>query len=504
MTLTGPQRHGREGHPAVLVVVCSALFFGVVNGSAVAVVLPEIGADLQIADADLSWILSGFLLTYGVAIPFYGRLAGRFGARRLFLIGVGVFALGSALSAVATGLSTLLVARTVQAAGGAAVPGLGMTLASRAFPEERRGMVLGVVSATMGLGAAAGPLAAGLVSELADWRYLFAVSALAALNVPLGLRYLERNETVTDEPLDLAGGALFGLGVAATLFFVTLGSQSGWTGGAALAGAVVAVAALATFAAHQRRAPTPFIPPSLLANRSYLLLTMLGFAITFANLAAQIGLPFLFNAVHAMSTLDIGIALIPAAVATAVVGIAAGRIVDNIGAALPIRVGAVLMIIGAIGLSSWAGTSSWTVAIIAVIFAAGFALVNTPLAAVVSLLVDAKDLASALSLNTMMFFIGGSFGATLFSSIVISTGPDADALNPLHSGEGAPFSNAFLALLLPIAVGLALSAVLPRRNPSAPAVEADADDSWTHDCQVPWCPEVERELATATKGPTND
>lgn len=109
------------GHPAVLAVVCSALFFGVVNGSAVAVVLPEIGADLNIAAGDLSWVLSGFLLAYGVAIPFYGRLASRFGARRLFLIGIAIFALGSTLSAIANGLETLL-ARTIQAIGGAAVP----------------------------------------------------------------------------------------------------------------------------------------------------------------------------------------------------------------------------------------------------------------------------------------------------------------------------------------------------------------------------------------------
>ena len=179
-------------HPGVLLVVCSALFFGVVNGSAVAVVLLEIGADLNIPDGRLSWVPGGFLLTYGVAIPFYGRLASRFGARRLFLIGIATFAVGSGLSALAGGFTALLAARAVQALGGAAVPGLGMTLASRAFPEEQRGLVLGIVSATMGVAAAAGPLGAGVVAEIGNWRYLFAASSLAVLNVPLGLRFLDR------------------------------------------------------------------------------------------------------------------------------------------------------------------------------------------------------------------------------------------------------------------------------------------------------------------------
>ena len=472
-----------------------------VNGSAVAVLLPEIGADLNISAGNLSWVLSGFLLAYGVAIPFYGRLASRFGERRLFLIGVAVFAIGSVLSAVATGIGTLLAARTVQAIGGAAVPGLGMTLASRAFPEERRGFVLGVVSATMGVGAAAGPLGAGLISEVANWRYLFAASALAAISVPLGIRYLDRNEERSDEPLDLAGGMLFGLGIAAVLFFVTQGSQDGWTKTVTLASGAIAIGALMTFAVHQRHGTTPFIPKALLSNRNFLLLILLGFVIAFANLAAQVGFPFLFSALHDMSSLDIGLALLPAALATAVVGVLAGRLVDKIGAVTPVRVGAAVMIGATLLLSAWVGTSAWTVAALAVPFSAGFAAVNTPLAAVVSLIVDRKDLASALSLNTMMFFIGGSFGATFFSSIVINTAIDADALNPLHDNPGAGFSNAFAALAIPVAIGLVLSTFLPRKHvDEKPEPVAAGSEAWTHNCQLPWTPELE--LVSARSGGT--
>lgn len=247
--------------------------------------------------------------------------------------------------------------------------------------------------------------------------------------------------------------------------------------------------ALVALGARQRRQTTPFIPRSLLTSRSYVLLTLLGFFITFVNLAAQIGYPFLFSALHNMTTLGIGIALVPAAFTTAVVGVLAGRLVDKVGAAMPVRIGTMLMIVAIGGLSSWVGASRWTVAIIAMALAAGFALVNTPLAASVSLLVDPKDLSSALSLNTMMFFIGGSFGATLFSSVVVNTGSAADAFNPVHNGSGAPFSNAFTALLVPTAIGLALSASLPRRQPTGD--KADSRGTWTHDCQVPWCPEFE-------------
>ncbi len=503
MTTVTSQQTGR---PAVLAVVCLALFFGVLNGSAVAVVLPEIGADLAIDDADLSWVLSGFLLTYGVAIPFYGRLANRFGARNLFLIGVGVFAVGSLLSAVATGLPTLLGARTIQAAGGAAVPGLGMTLASRAFPEQRRGFVLGIVSATMGVGAAAGPLAAGVISEIADWRYLFAVSALSIISVPIGMRHLDRDEIRSDEPLDLVGGGLFGLGVASVLFFVTRGSQTDWTDPYALVAFALAAGSLLGFSAHQRHGVAQFIPKTLVTNRSYLTLTLLGFVITFANLAAEIGYPFAFSDLHDMSTLSIGVALIPSALTTAIVGVIAGRIADKTGTALPIRIGSSVMIVSTLAISWTVGSSAWSVAAVAIGFAAGFALVNRPLAAVVSLLVAPKDLASALSLNTMMFFIGGSFGATLFSSIVLNTGADTESWNPLHDTAGPGFSNAFAVLAIPAAIGLLLSAFLPRRPATDEATQPaeSVDPAWTHNCEMPWCPEIERDPPLTPTGATHD
>ena len=475
----------------MLLVVCSALFFGVVNGSAVAVVLPEIGADLAIPERHLSWVLGGFLLTYGVAIPFYGRLASRFGARRLFLIGVATFSVGSGLSALAAGLEALLAARTLQALGGAAVPGLGMTLASRAFPAERRGLVLGVVSATMGVAAAVGPLGAGLISEIANWRYLFAASALAAVNVPLGLRFLDRRESLSDEPLGLAGGALFGMGIAAALLFAARGSQVGRIDGFALAAGITSILAFASFGAHQRLATTPFVPNSLIANGGYQRLVMLGFAVAAANLGAQIGLPFLFESLHGMSTLDIGVALVPAALVSAVVGVLAGGVADRIGAAVPIRAGAALMIAGAFAVSARAGTSPTTVAWLAVVPGAGFALVNSPLVTIISRLVKPDDLASALSLNTMMFFVGGSFGTTLFTSIIVNTGPDARALNPFHSYPGANFSNAFIALAVPAAIGLALSAVLPRGSLEGHGSGSDEAERFACDCQVPWTPELE-------------
>ena len=161
----GEKHAAGQATKGVLLTVCVALFFGVLNASAIGVVLPDIAADMSVDTGQLGWLMTGFLLVYGIAIPLYGRLADRCGARPLFLLGVAVFSAGSLLSALAPTFPLLLAARIVQAIGGAAVPGLGMTLASRAYGPESRGAPLGVIAATIGLAGAIGPLLGGALSQ---------------------------------------------------------------------------------------------------------------------------------------------------------------------------------------------------------------------------------------------------------------------------------------------------------------------------------------------------
>mgnify|MGYP002152297988 FL=1 len=214
---------------AVLAVVCIAMFFQVLNASAVGVILPEIASGISAETAQAGWLMTGFLLFTGIAIPFYGRLADRYGAATLFIFGIALFSVGLLLAGIATNYQFLLVARIVQAIGGAAIPGLGMTLVSRAYQPESRGMALGIIAATIGVGSAAGPLLGGLLSELMGWRSVFIATAFAALTIPIALKALPRSEKKVEGNLDLIGGIGLGLMVAGILLVPSEGSRSGWT-----------------------------------------------------------------------------------------------------------------------------------------------------------------------------------------------------------------------------------------------------------------------------------
>ena len=488
----------------VLLTVNAALFFGVLNASAVGVILPEIAADLSVDTGLLGWLMTGFLLVYGIAIPLYGRLADRYGTRRLFLIGVAVFSAGSLLSALAPTFSLLLAARIVQAIGGAAVPGLGMTLASRAYGPESRGAVLGVIAATIGLAGAIGPLLGGALSQAFGWQSIFVLNAAASIVIPVGMTILPKDEGRTGGSLDLVGGAALGLLVGGVVLIPAEGARSGWSSPLVLTGAAMTLIGLIGFTARQRIARSPFIPRELLRSSRYVGLVWMSFSVMAANVAVLIGLPILLVSSHGLSSLDVGLIMLPGAMSTSVFSVLAGRLTDRNGARLPTWMGAPLMLVAVFGLSTYAGSSVWLVAAFAGMLGAGFGLVNTPLAATVSRIVRNQVLASALSINSMLFFLGGSLGATMVMAVVASRGEAEGSLNPLHTGAGAGFSDAFLLLAIPVLLVTALSPALPRADvPSTAGTgvslrpESQAANSWVATCSVPWMSECANRLPTA-------
>ena len=488
-------------------VVCIALFFAVLEASAVSVILPEIAIGISADTAQIGWLMTGFLLVTGIAIPFYGRLADRYGAGHLFILGVALFSAGSLLAGMAANYQFLLVARIIQAMGGAAIPGLGMVLVSRAYGSESRGTVLGIIAATIGVSAAAGPLLGGLLSELLGWRSVFFVSTVAALTIPFIIKAMPKIENRFAGNLDLVGGIGLGLMVAGILLVPSEGSRAGWTSSFVIVGGASAVVGLGIVAARQTFANSPFIHRELLRNLKYLALAGMSFTIMAANLAPLIGLPVLLAISHGLSSLEIGLVMVPGAILSAAGGLLSGRLTDRSGPRMPVRIGSLVMLLGLFGLSAYTGSSPWTIAVFAGLMGAGFGFVNTPLAATISRLVTGEMLATALSMNSMLFFLGGSIGTALLLAMATSSGLADGSLNPLHSGQANGFSDGFLFLMIPVLVAVALSLALPAMTrpepaddevatPDEAAVELQPVHRWIPNCSVPWHPECE-EWATA-------
>jgi DHA2 family metal-tetracycline-proton antiporter-like MFS transporter len=484
----------------ILPIICVALFLSVLNASALGVMLPDIAAGLSVDSGQLGWIMTGFLLVFGIAIPFYGRLADRHGAKPLFLLGLNLFAMGSLVCALAPSFEILLLGRVIQASGGAAVRGLGMTLASRAYGPESSGKVLGILAATIGGASAIGPLLGGILSGSLGWQSVFYINTGAVLLAPVAWRILPSDEPRTARSLDVWGGIALGLVVVGALLAPSAWARSGWNSWPVLIGGSAFVFGLVVLVYRQTHSNFPFIPTAFLQNRRYVALVGISFTVMAANLATLIGLPIMVAAVHDLTAIQVGLVMLPGAVSSAAFGVLAGQITDRKGGRQPMLVGAPVMLVAVLGLSTYAGASVWGVAVCAGLLGVGFGLTNTPLAAMISNTMRGPLLASALSINSMLFFLAGSFGATALIAVAgTRSTPLNNPFNPWYSGVAPGFSDGFLILALPVLAALVLALVVPllsgpavvgsSAEVDAPATVGDATPGWTPDCSVPWAPQ---------------
>jgi len=461
-----------------LALVSVAIVCSVLSGTMTNIALPLIGRDLQVEPARLGWIVTGFLLVLGVSTPFYGRLADRFGARRLFVLGLGLFAFGSLLCALAPSFGWLMAGRVVQASGSGAIPGLGAALVSRAYPPERRGSAMGFIGAAVGSGAAIGPTLGGFISGTLGWQALFGVTVLVGLLAPFAWRMIPARSQRVREPLDLLGGVLLALTVAGALLAATEASRGSLGGSIVIAALGMAVAGGVSLVARQRLAPMPFIPRALLADRRLVALGMLSLTTMAANLPVFIATPLMLTAFNGLSPVRIGLALLPEALVFTLLGPIAGRVVDRVGPRRPIRSGLAVMFVALAALATFgAGAPAWIVSLLIAVVSGGFAFVNSPLTTTISLLAPPARLASALSMNSMLFFLGGAFGTALISAVLTARAGAQNAINPLYAGPAIAFSDAFLALLALLIVAFALTRALPaHRDRAAPMQDNEASE----------------------------
>src|ERR687896_938271 len=211
-----------------LAIVSIALFMTALDNLVVGVALPSIRLDLGGSIESLEWTVNAYTLSFAVLLLTGAALGDRFGRKRMFGLGIGLFTLASAAAALAPTTEALIAARAVQGAGAAAVLPLTLTLLSEAFPAGRRGLVLGLWSGLSGLAVAGGPLVGGAVVDGISWHWIFWINVpIGIALVPLALRFLTESHGPAKE-LDLPGLALGGLGLLGVVYGIVRGNEQGW------------------------------------------------------------------------------------------------------------------------------------------------------------------------------------------------------------------------------------------------------------------------------------
>jgi DHA2 family metal-tetracycline-proton antiporter-like MFS transporter len=444
----------------LLAVLTSAVFVSVLNSSMVNVAIPLIREDFGASEAQVGWVITGFLLLYAIGIPLYGRAADIFSLRRAFALGLVVFAVGSLICIVAPSLPLLVFGRIVQATGGAAIPALASASVVKVLPPGDRGTALGLIVSSVGVGAAVGPVVGGTLVQLAGWHSLFyGVLFLLLVLLPGALYALPDIEPTGERGFDVPGGVLLGLAAGLFLFGITqgqvagFGSPSSWSSfaGAALAGA--------GFAWRITSAENPFVSPGLFKNRGYVAAVIVGYFSMLVNVSCLVSIPLLVSQVNGLPPGATGLVLAPGAIALAILSPLAGRLSDRIGFKTPVYAGLSVMLLSVLFLSTFAaGASPVVVALGMLGVGVGFAFTNSPNVNAAAAALPPEETGVGLGIFNGLFFLGGGTGPAVVGAFLSARREaDADALDPFYTLHAAPFSDAFLLLVVALLIALAAS-----------------------------------------------
>jgi EmrB/QacA subfamily drug resistance transporter len=439
----------------VLVLTSVGLFMASLDLFIVNIAFPDLsrafgGASLT----DLSWVLNGYAIVFAALLVPAGRIADRVGRKRVFLTGLVVFSLASALCAAAPSVPALVAARVLQAAGGAMMVPTTLGLILPAFPPEQRAAAIGIWSAVGAVAAALGPPLGGLLVQL-SWHWIFLV------NVPIGLvaavagwRILDEVREPEDGRPDLLGAVMLAAGIALLTLGIVKGADWGWANGRTVGSFVAAAALIAAFLYRSARHHAPVIELPLLRVRSFALAN-LATLVFFAGFGAMLlsGV-LLLTEVWGYSALHAGVALSPGPLMAALFAVPSGRLGGRVGPRPVAAAGGLVFAAGfAFTLATVDATSSYATSFLPGFMiggiGVGLTLGTLPSAATAAL--PPSRFATGSAVFGMARQLGSAIGVAILVALIDSSA--GDLLTGLRRGWWLALGTGIGTALLALAIG---------------------------------------------------
>jgi EmrB/QacA subfamily drug resistance transporter len=354
------ERAERGNKWVVLALSGTATFMTTLDASIVNIGLPSIARACGVPlSGNIEWVVIGYLVVIAAVLLTFGRLGDMLGRKPLFLAGLAVFTLGSALCGAAPSLGMLIAARCFQGLGAAGILCVNVAMISSSFPVAERGRALGFNMILLALGVSAGPTIGGILTQALSWRWIFYV------NLPIGaLALLAASHLLTErfhlerQPFDLPGAALLAIGLAALTLGLSFGQEWGWGSLRFLGSMGIAVAALAAAAWVEWRAPAAILNPALLGNRVFVFANVSFMIDMLALFAVSFLLPFYFEELQGFDTFRSGLLLTPLPLTLAVVAPISGAVADRVGSRWIAPLGLAIVCAGLLLLSGLTRASS--------------------------------------------------------------------------------------------------------------------------------------------------
>ncbi|MFJ6725317.1 MFS transporter [Streptomyces sp. NPDC091281] len=454
-----PATGARRG-PLWLAVLATSvpMFMVALDNLVVSTALRTLAVELEANTQQLQWFVNAYVLSFACLLMTGAALGDRFGRRKVFVAGIALFTLASIGCGLADTSAQLILFRTVQGFGAAAVMPLSLTLLSDAVPERMRGLALGVWSGVSGLAVAMGPVVGGAVVDGLDWRWMFWLNVpVCVIAIPLVLFAL-RESRLPGSRLDLVGMVLAAAGLCAVVWAIVHGEQDGWTSATVLGAFAAGAVLLAVFVVWEARTPQPMLPMSFYRVRAFTLTNVVSAAMYFGVFGSLFLLAQFLQIAPPRTPLEAGVRTLPWTLMPMVVAPVAGLLIDRVGGGRLMALGLTLQGVGLGWINLVATTDTPYGELVAPMMVAGtgMGLVFAPTAAVVLASVAREHAGKASGANTTVREIGGALGIAVLSTVFVAYGSTddpqrfLDGLRPaVWVGVGVVLAGALCALGIP-------------------------------------------------------
>jgi EmrB/QacA subfamily drug resistance transporter len=408
-----------------LAAMCFALFMMMLDNTVVNVALPSIQRDLHASLSSLEWTINAYTLTLAVLLVTGGRLGDIFGRRKIFLIGVFVFGVSSAIIGVSPNGGILVAFRAVQGVGAALMMPATLSIITQAFPAEQRGMAIGTWAGVSAMALAIGPVFGGFLTQSVSWRAIFFINppiAVIAIAVTLFATRETRDETV-DRTVDYAGIVTLTVSLTALVLALIEGNSWHWGSVQIVSLFAVAVLGLLAFVQIELHSRAPIVNFSFFRARSFLGSNLVAFFVTFAMFSQFFFLTlYLQNVLH-YSPLQTGLRFLPSTILVIAAGPIAGRLTDRIGPR-PLMTAGLLIVAVALFIQSGITPHTGYGLLLPgfILMGVGIGLVMSPMSTAAMNAVDRTKAGVASGTLSMSRMVGGTFGVAVMGALVTAIG----------------------------------------------------------------------------------
>jgi EmrB/QacA subfamily drug resistance transporter len=439
-------------------VVIVGMFMSILDTTIVNVALDSLSRDLNSPLSTVQWVSTGYLLSLAMVIPLAGWMSERFGAKRIWLVSVTLFGLGSALCGLAGSADALILFRVLQGLGGGMIMPVAMTVLAQTAGPQRIGRVMSVAGVPTLLGPILGPVIGGLIVDSTTWRWIFYVNVpVAILALFLAARFLPSDTTRADAGrLDWVGLGLISPGLAGIVFGLSeVESHGGITHPVAIGPMLAGVLLVALFVVHSLRHERPLIDIGLFRSRSFSAAAATTFALGGALFGTMLVLPLYYQVARGESALVAGLLLAPQGLGAALSLSYAGRLADRVGGGQVALVGCAIMTLATLPLVGvGAGTSVVLLACLLFVRGIGLGAAMMPAISAAYARLESAQVPRATSAVNTLQRVGGSIGTALLAVVLqgeirsaVGAGSSSGGLQPvpaaLRERLADPLASAF-------------------------------------------------------------